>query len=571
MNDNSKKYIIDDLNLMSEWHWEKNNEIFLNPHLLTMGSQKRAWWKCKKGHEWQATIGKRSLGRKCPFCSNRKLLKGYNDLATKNKMLLSDWDYEKNQLNPSEYVFCSREKVFWKCNICNFEWMTSIHSRTIEGTKCPSCMKKERGYKKHISSLKKSGCIKNKLLLMEWDYEKNKFPPTEYTEGCSKEVFWKCSKCGYSYEAKISNRAKLNRGCPLCSNNIVVKGINDLATTHPELIKEWDYDKNGILPEEITYGCGKKVWWRCTKGHSYEATVNHRTGKDGTNCPICFKGQQTSFAEQALFFYIKKIYPDAINGYKKIFNNSMELDVYIPSIRLGIEYDGEAWHKEKHFKRELKKYSICKENEIKLYRLKEKNHERDYLTADKILHMEEMYKKENLFAAIHFILSEISKETNIWTRTKLDKWYTSIDVNLDRDEMEIRKYMSILNNNSLKDKYPILADEWLFERNGGLTPDKVKTGSDIKVWWRCPKCQNEYQATISHRVSGTGCPKCGVIKSALKRGKRVRMLNYYTKEYIKTFNTISEASRELHISTSNICAVLNGKRKRTKEFSWEYE
>ena len=86
----------------------------------------------------------------------------------------------------------------------------------------------------------------------------------------------------------------------------------------------------------------------------------------GTNCPICFKGRQTSFAEQAFYFYIKKVYPDAINSYRDIFNNGMELDIYIPSIRLGIEYDGEAWHKESNFERELKKFQICQEHNIKL-------------------------------------------------------------------------------------------------------------------------------------------------------------------------------------------------------------
>ena len=67
-----KKYIINDSQLMAEWNWEKNNELGLDPKTLTCGSGKKVWWKCKNGHEWQATISNRSNGRGCPFCSKRR-------------------------------------------------------------------------------------------------------------------------------------------------------------------------------------------------------------------------------------------------------------------------------------------------------------------------------------------------------------------------------------------------------------------------------------------------------------------------------------------------------------------
>ena len=56
---------------------------------------------------------------------------------------------------------------------------------------------------------------------------------------------------------------------------------------YPQLVKEWHPTKNGELtPDDITHGSGKKVWWLCTKGHSYEAKPNHRTGMK-SNCPYC--------------------------------------------------------------------------------------------------------------------------------------------------------------------------------------------------------------------------------------------------------------------------------------------
>ena len=62
-----KKYLIDNPTLMAEWNWEKNNELGLDPNMLTLGSGKKAWWKCSKGHEWQATINNRNNSRGCLF------------------------------------------------------------------------------------------------------------------------------------------------------------------------------------------------------------------------------------------------------------------------------------------------------------------------------------------------------------------------------------------------------------------------------------------------------------------------------------------------------------------------
>ena len=192
--------------------------------------------------------------------------------------------------------------------------------------------------------------------------------PNNITAGSSKSVYWICSKCGYKWKAKVLNRALLKRGCPCCSNRVVVAGINDLATSHPKLAAEWDYEKNGDLtPQKVTHGSGKKVFWKCPIGHSYRASILHRSS--GTNCPICNSGRQTSFAEQALFFYIKKIHPDAINRYNEIFENRrMEVDIYIPSMKTAIEYDGAFWHKNKR-KLEEEKYKICRQKGIKLIRL----------------------------------------------------------------------------------------------------------------------------------------------------------------------------------------------------------
>jgi len=80
--------------LASEWNDEKNGE--LTPQMLRPGSGKKAWWKCKEGHEWYATVTGRVHGHNCPICSGNIIIAGKTDLATVNPQLALEWNYEKN-------------------------------------------------------------------------------------------------------------------------------------------------------------------------------------------------------------------------------------------------------------------------------------------------------------------------------------------------------------------------------------------------------------------------------------------------------------------------------------------
>ena len=81
------------------------------------------------------------------------------------------------------------------------------------------------------------------------------------------------------------DRSKGN-GCPYCSNKIVLKGENDLQTVNPTLSKEWNYEKNnGLTPADVMPNSGNKAWWKCSKGHEWQATISSRNR--GSGCPIC--------------------------------------------------------------------------------------------------------------------------------------------------------------------------------------------------------------------------------------------------------------------------------------------
>ncbi len=329
--------------------------------------------------------------------------------------------------------------------------------------------------------------------------------PSDFLPGSNAKVAWLCSKCNYEWEAKICNRAKLGRGCPCCSNKVVVKGVNDLATTHPEIAKEWYQPLNGdVTPHDVTHGSGKKYSWLCPRGHIYSATVLHRTN-GGTGCSICNSGRQTSFAEQALFYYIKKTFPSAINRYKEIFINGMELDIFIPDLKIGIEYDGVYWHHKKQalYEREQRKYDICLEHGIRLLRVREqRKHKDEEPAADWCLFLSEDKIGMGFNQAIAAVIRKILDETK-----DISKTVPNVDIKKDR--FEILAYLKGPVNNSVQELAPELIKEWDFENNGELKPDMIAGGSSQSVNWICSTCGYKWETRIYDRVKNhTGCPKC---------------------------------------------------------------
>ena len=71
-----KRHVSDNAQLMSEWNWDKNTDI--SPYQVTQGSNKKAWWKCSEGHEWETVIATRTKGHGCPYCSGRFATKENN-------------------------------------------------------------------------------------------------------------------------------------------------------------------------------------------------------------------------------------------------------------------------------------------------------------------------------------------------------------------------------------------------------------------------------------------------------------------------------------------------------------
>ncbi|HEC66278.1 MAG TPA: hypothetical protein ENI23_13395 [bacterium] len=169
---------------------------------------------------------------------------------------------------------------------------------------------------------RKSVSVTHPHLLKEWDFTKNgNLRPEDVTYGSEKKVWWCCVKCDYSWKALVHNRTKkLNpRGCPSCSGN-VISDKNRLSIKRPELVKEWDYVKNGKLqPKDVSYGSHKKVWWKCKKkdcGHKWLSAVQDRVYYK-TGCPACSNKVVTDKNSLAVMF------PTLVKEWHKVKNEGL--------------------------------------------------------------------------------------------------------------------------------------------------------------------------------------------------------------------------------------------------------
>lgn len=60
---------------------------------------------------------------------------------------------------------------------------------------------------------------------------------------------------------------------------------NSLAKVHSELVSEWSKRNFSLTPDNITYGSNRRVWWKGSCGHEWQASVKARFKGEG--CPIC--------------------------------------------------------------------------------------------------------------------------------------------------------------------------------------------------------------------------------------------------------------------------------------------
>ncbi len=224
-------------NLVTEWDYSKNNALGVYPDQITYGSAKKVWWICKYGHEWHASINNRtnkSQPQGCPVCSGHQVLVGFNDLATLNPKLASEWHPTKNgHLKPSNVTVSSNKKVWWIC-AHGHEWQATVNSRTSLQCGCPIC-----AGKKVLVGFNDLATV-NSTVASDWHPTKNgNLKASDVTVSSGKKVWWLC-KHGHEWQSSINHRTNKSqpRGCPVCAR---------LATTsYPESIVSYYMQSLGI-------------------------------------------------------------------------------------------------------------------------------------------------------------------------------------------------------------------------------------------------------------------------------------------------------------------------------------
>lgn len=275
--------------MAAQFHPTKNAP--LTADMIIVGSGKKLWWVDEHGHEWEATASNRVTVRSgCPYCANKRVLSGFNDLGTTHPEKAAQFHPTKNAPLAVDMIISGSHQKLWWLDEAGHEWEEPVgqyvSSKKVSCTSCsaearrpPAKVVKVEREKVFLSSL-------NPTLFSELKSELNPgIDLSQVTVGTHKQLMWE-DKHGHRWLAKTYSRAVNGNGCPYCSGRVPVAGVNDLGTAFPEVAAQLHPVRNGeITPDIITVNSNRKLWWVDEHGHEWLSTVTKRTS--GRGCPIC--------------------------------------------------------------------------------------------------------------------------------------------------------------------------------------------------------------------------------------------------------------------------------------------
>lgn len=290
----------------------------------------------------------KNYGVKCRVCTSRE---NKADLSGSLKMLhprvAKMWDDGKNSISSDKLLPGSGERGTFLCtNGGKPHTFEKVVSAMVAADKkgnlgCPICS----GFQivEGINDFKSRQPNKVKY----WDYEKNTVDPSTVGWNSEEKFYFKCPN-GHSFKADPSHlrRYENTTGCPYCSGHKLAVGEKDLATMCPWVLKYWDYELNEFKPGEVSAKSNKYAWFKCTNcGKSYKQLIYAVALQGCCHCEDC-RHKNYSKAEKEICEMIKSWGFEVEEG-KNILGGSQTFDIYVPSKRLAIEYNGLYWHSEK--------------------------------------------------------------------------------------------------------------------------------------------------------------------------------------------------------------------------------
>lgn len=554
--------------LLGEWHHERN--VGIDPSTMYSHSKRKVWWKCRHGHEYEASTDNRSNGKGCPYCAHRKIVES-NSLIVAYPEVAAEWHPTRNGLlRPDQVAPKSGKRVWWLCKR-GHEWQALVSSRS-NGRGCPGCLREKWAEKR--SRIRRRPVVlfadKRPDLVDEWNYPKN----TEYdlpslTIGSKRKVWWLCKR-GHEWQASIGQRVNLGSGCPLCGNQSSRKEMRlytELRAVLADSPVEWRARIEGIecdiyLPRQ---GLGIEFdgsYWHRNKGEidlrksielekrgiSVVRVRDESLGVIDANTVLIREDQDDDYSVVkmvlARILSLRKFTEPVVDRIRTYMATGRlvaddaykELVASLPGPLPGRSLAdlnpniSAEWHYERNYP--LRPESFHPKSGTKVWWVCFKGHEWETSIALRVSQDQGCPFCSGVRASEDYSL-------RVSEPTVSCEWHPTLNGELTPEAVTPRsskivwwrcanghEWRASINNRvrrrascpycagklatperNLLAAYPDVAAEWNHGKNGTLKPTDVTPRSSRKVWWSC-KRGHEWQASISNRTAGRGCRFC---------------------------------------------------------------
>jgi hypothetical protein len=267
----------------------------------------------------------------------------------------------------------------------------------------------------------------------------------------------------------------------------------NLQVNNHVLANEWNRIKNNNLtPRNVTPHSQKKVWWQCSKGHEWLATVANRS--NGSNCPFCSGNKVND--ENCLQTVNQKL----ANEWHPTKNGTITpIDVTACSGKKvwWLCSKGHEWVSVVSNRNNGSGCPFCSGSKV--------NDENCLQTINSVLAREWHPTKNDGLSPKDITAG--SKKKVWWQCSKGHEWNTTVNNRNNRQGCPYCVNRKVNDENCLQTINPSLAKEWHPSRNRNLAQTDVTAFSNNRVWWQCSK-GHEWEARVSERSNGNGCPYC---------------------------------------------------------------
>lgn len=287
--------------------------------------------------------------------------------AEKHPELVPEWS-EENEQKPGEVSYGSNKKILWN-GACGHRWEATVKNRG-NGSGCPFCTGNQvlQGFN-DLASVYPD-------LAAEWSELNYPLYPSAVTIKANRKVWWRCRNCGQHWQARVADRTD-GHGCPVCSGERLIPGINDFATEYPHLAQEWGDRNMDLKPFMVWSKSRRNVWWKCRNcGYEWRGVIDSRV--KGQKCPACEKlARQADIPfhnvqEEHIFKTNAVAYYALLAGEPVLIDSEdiigVPLDVYLPDKRASIVYS-RPLVRDYRVRRENAKNWLCFNAGIRLFRI----------------------------------------------------------------------------------------------------------------------------------------------------------------------------------------------------------